>query len=318
MVQIYSVLHNRFIHRFCTKANKNISSAEFIQSPVDWKKLLITGINVEDVRVTLAQEIASSKFSEFTIYTQNTSVDGPLPTRQMAGNHGDEVPSLRMSASSWKNGGSCFCELLLVSKKTRLNLKAVKSTEEKPGFYAVVPAHLMMFDEESRDKAATSSIADIRKKFEVVNTSCSLKEEGKPPYKFNNRAVPLLFYRYFIGKTDTCPVDHDQCLRYSTQQRRKECPHLFLNDMALLHLDQDSAVQFQNHLATVQRTKEEMVKILEPDSLSYLVTQNMEVGDFSGKFTRAQPLPVGGYMRYAAYAPFVLTSSSSSSDTKLE
>lgn len=311
-----------FDDRRCNREDNSVSSAVILQSPDEWKKILVIGVNAESIQADLTKEIDSSEFSKYIIFTQNMDADGPLPTKQLAGdnplNRYLKVQSwfpMIDNPTVWNSTEACHCELLIVAEECR-DVKTPekqeggeikekeRAAEEIDAIFAVVPAHLMIpIDEKGRVelRSRTYSNGGIRRKVEEVTTSrrytCSLYENGIHWYKADMRHPPLLSHRFWIR---------------ANEEMENNCPHLFLNDMALLRVEQDSAVRFQQALMALQRTEKPIYEIKDVKHLQKspkLAHHNIAIGEFTGKLTRC-PIPTKLKKRhedmYVAYAPFKL------------
>lgn len=88
-----------YADRVCSTDDYSVTSIEIIQSPDEWQKILVMGDKAVDLQSKLDEEVAASKFCEFTIFTQNIqkttknevqrpltlSINTPTNDRQMKG-----------------------------------------------------------------------------------------------------------------------------------------------------------------------------------------------------------------------------------------
>lgn len=208
-------------------------------------------------------------------------------------------------AKEWVSDEFCTCELLVKAKQ---NNRVEPNLPE--AVYAVVPAHLVMSGKHKKDAAAAGyDVSHARQNTEQFTTSqryTCIIQVGSDAKKLDLRHPPLLGYRQWcVDENERCPAQYNRCSDNSV------CPHRFLNDIALLQLDNDDSLSSEIPQSNDVKPPSKIFTARLTD-LGKLKDQPIVIGENIGKITAQHMSPeisakqTGEF--YGHHISFVLTS----------
>ena len=295
-------------------------SAIIVQHPADSTRMVIVGIGVqkllpeqEELRKKFPDHTITVKQKESLLYTNHLAWESALQVEK-------KVPA-GLRTSRWVSEEVATTELLVsadeMSKENPLPEGAV---------YAVVPAHMALLPEERlRYVTDTSLIGVNRTDVEKRTTSTSFAiRTANNERAFDLRLPPLLCYRYTTDiqaaldtsqsqptEADTIACPTEECC----EELVDECHHCYMNDIALMLVEREHALDIQNILVNMQKERVEKIRRIKSRShLEKLCRRRHEVmiGGAHGHLIR---LPIDRLTKkdksgggYALHLPFVLSS----------
>ena len=296
--------------------SRGVKKHTIVQSPSNCTKILIMGENIDSIREELEAE-QRKQYSNFTIKFVNKV--GPLYTKHCVGSLSVEQKLASAETFwSWQPDEKATCELLVKASE-----KNKDHPNEQGAVFAVVPAHLMM-SEQLATLAAESDSHQIRCEIEKETTRRRYVCCSQDLILLDLKHPPLIAYRQWQtnngrveqeqqdlklpieeGVVRPEPAQHisDQDNSENTCPERKcdttgtihLCPHMFMNDIAMLHLDEADVATLRNKLSNP--IKNEIFPFQLESHLEYLVRGEKEisVGQYRGRLVPCSGMEAGSY-----------------------
>lgn len=174
-----------------------------------------------------------SKGCEFNIITEN---GGPLFTKHRKGKKISadlKVVVERLVDNEYQPEKQTACELILIGRN-----RSVIEPDPQGSLYVVVPAHLVLTDEECKDIASgKSNIQKVRDSVGARSSHTRLYlESSDTAERFDLSRQPLLCYRHYYDGT-----------------KRSSASDEFMTDFALLEISTKGAAKLMNSLSKSMR-----------------------------------------------------------------
>lgn len=236
-----------------------------MQDPGNSKRILLVGINAENIRAELAD--VKKDYSEFNIILQESKKG--IWTEYMTG-----MVKLLLGNphdASWYPSRSYATTELLVSateNKTdpRVHCNAI---------YAVVAAHFLFSNDDHADYA-NQDIRTARQDIEGRTTRTHYQIDMPEAHTTRVKPPPLFCFRRWFnaipleGEEEHDVVNHRQgrriehCLTSEMcgELQNDECCHLYMNDIALLEINREEAVQIQEALMEAMPNRLPLLKVV--------------------------------------------------------
>ena len=308
------------IVRLCKRSQ--VKKPMIITAPNHPKKFLLVGNNIESIEEQFKVD-RGNMFSDVTVAMKNKK--GSLYTKQYTRVTVQQKKAQYPNIAEWQDDEQTSCEMFV-----KAEVRNKDQPDEHGAVYAVVPAHLVLSQEQS-EQTADSSSAISRTRREVEKETTKRRYVCKVPgqvetAKLDLKHPPLFVFRHWqaelddmskqatstsvleVGPNQKHPTDYDcpenKCrLEFETQL----CPHMFLNDIALLHIDLKHFEHIQNEIESeiscniFEFTLQEHLNLLRNSN------QKIAIGKFEGRLV---PYPVSINEQYGFHITFVLTSQS--------
>ena len=233
----------------------------------------------------------------------------------------------------WSRANSATLELLVTAK----DLSNADKRAKDP-VYAVAPAHVVLDQEMLKDyKADYGEFMDeYRKKVEACSTSTcfSICTQTHDELKFDLQQPPLICYRHHYPTSkkaehddlsDQQEVQENSLTRCPTEeciQHDGECPHIYMNDVALIEVKPDQAKEILTCIKTTEVPRfvvNQLKRIQSEEQLNKLCAKKRPIAiqNATGHLIK---LPKRVFQashssetqkKYAAHLMFILTSKDS-------